>query len=95
MPLLSETSDEQGGYRQVIQHAFHEQLLTKADPQLGGLAVVYDKNLMEASGYAAVLADVSQEHVWLVEWHANDPDPGLQWIDRVLYIRDEHDSKLI
>eukprot|EP00894_Picocystis_sp_ML_P000974 jgi/Pico_ML_1/51491/g2515.t2 len=38
------------------------------DPNLvpgGKLAVVYDKNLMEASGYAAALADLMQEEVIL------------------------------
>lgn len=91
MPLLSETSDEQGGYRQVIQSAFQDQL-SKADPGLGGLAVICDKNMMEASGYAAVLADVAKEHVWLVEWHLDDPDPGLKWEDRVLYVRDQQNG---
>ncbi|KAI8638067.1 hypothetical protein BD408DRAFT_374073 [Parasitella parasitica] len=90
MPLLSETGDhnEQGGYRLVIESAFQDQL-SKADPSLGGLAVVCDKNMMESSGYAAVLADVAKEHVWLAEWHADDPDPDIKWQDRVLYIRDK------
>ncbi|KAI8981120.1 hypothetical protein BDB01DRAFT_795482 [Pilobolus umbonatus] len=90
MPLLSETDEhnEQGGYRQVIQYAFHEQL-SKADPETGGLAVVCDKNIMEASGYAAVLADVAKEKVWLAEWHVTDTDPDLKWEDRILYIRDK------
>ncbi|KAI8377702.1 uncharacterized protein BYT42DRAFT_497281 [Radiomyces spectabilis] len=90
MPLLSETDEhnEQGGYRQVIQSAFQEQL-SKADPNLGGLAVVCDKNMMESSGYAAVLADIAKEDVWLVEWHVGDPDPSVKFVDRVLYIRDE------
>jgi hypothetical protein len=94
MPLLSETDEhnEQGGYRQVIQCAFQEQL-SKADPSLGGLAVVCDKNMMESSGYAAVLADVAKEHVWLVEWHVEDPDPGVKWVDRVLHIRDKDGGK--
>ncbi|CAO3598726.1 unnamed protein product [Absidia cylindrospora] len=90
MPLLSETTDEhneQGGYRLVIESAFQEQL-SKADKTLGGLAVIYDKNIMESSGYASVLADVAQEDVWLVEWNVNDPDPNVKWEDRVLYVRD-------
>ncbi|SAL95646.1 hypothetical protein [Absidia glauca] len=94
MPLLSETDEhnEQGGYRLVIESAFQEQL-SKADRSLGGLAVIYDKNLMESSGYASVLADVSQEDVWLVEWNDNDPDPNVKWLDRVLYVRDLVDKE--
>ncbi|EIE85790.1 hypothetical protein RO3G_10500 [Rhizopus delemar RA 99-880] len=90
MPLLSETGEhnEQGGYRVVIESAFQHQL-SKADPQLGGLAVICDKNMMESTGYAAVLADVAKEHVWHVEWHADDPDPDAKWVDKVLYIRDK------
>ncbi|ORX45837.1 hypothetical protein DM01DRAFT_351813 [Hesseltinella vesiculosa] len=89
MPLLSETDEhnEQGGYRVVIQSAFQEQL-SKADQSLGGLAVIFDKNPMESSGYAAVLADVAKENVWLVEWKATDPDPSVKWVDRVLHVRD-------
>ncbi|KAI9318121.1 hypothetical protein BX666DRAFT_1856348 [Dichotomocladium elegans] len=90
MPILSETGEnnEHGGYRVVIESAFKNQL-SKADMSLGGLAVIYDKNAMESSGYAAVLADVAKEDVWLVEWYDNDTDPNVKWEDGVLYVRDE------
>lgn len=95
MPLISETDDnnEHGGYRVVMQSAFKDQL-SKADPSLGGLAVVYDKNVMESSGYAAVLADVAKEDVWLVEWYDDDPDPSVKWEDGVLHVRDEANGKI-
>lgn len=32
----------------------------------GGLAVLYDKNPMETTGYAAALANLTGEHVHLV-----------------------------
>ena len=35
----------------------------------GRLAVIYDKNPMEASGYAATMADVFQEEVLYVEFY--------------------------
>lgn len=94
MPLLSETDEynEHGGYRVVIKSAFQHQL-AKADPSLGGLAVVCDKNMMESTGYAAVLADVAQEHVWHVEWHVGDPDPDAKFVDGVLYVRDKEKRK--
>lgn len=91
MPLLSETN-EQGGYRLVIESAFREQL-SKADKGVGGLAVIYDKNVMESSGYAAVLADVAQEDVWLVEWNTHDPDPNVKWLDGILYVRSTDDDQ--
>ncbi len=64
-------------------------MIDNADKSLGGLAVVYDKNLMEASGYAASLAEVMKEKVWLVEFYEYDQDPPVKWIDRVMYIRDD------
>lgn len=94
MPFLSKTCDRspQQGYRLVIESAFENQL-SKADPSLGGLAVIYDKNSMECSGYAAVLADVAKESVWLCEWFMNDPDPDVKWDDGVLYVRDKDGGK--
>lgn len=94
MPYVSETGEcnAQRGYRLVIESAFEDQL-SKADISLGGLAVVCDKNMMECSGYAAVLADVSKEKVWLCEWYMNDLDPDLKWIDGLLYIRDKEKGK--
>ncbi|CAJ0865516.1 11048_t:CDS:2 [Entrophospora sp. SA101] len=86
MPLLSDT-DEYGGYQVVIESAFKE-AIEKADPSLGDLAVICDKNLMETSGYATALAEVMQEKVWFVQYYDDDDDPPVKWIDRVMYIRD-------
>ncbi|KAI8602667.1 hypothetical protein EDD21DRAFT_303400 [Dissophora ornata] len=86
MPLLSE-SDEHGGYRLVLESAFKDMIDT-ADRSLGGLAVVCDKNMMEASGYASTLAEVMKEKVWLVEYYEYDQDPPVKWVDRVMFVRD-------
>jgi hypothetical protein len=60
----------------------------------GDLAVVYDKNLMEASGYAAAMADVYNERVWLVEYLETDMDPPVRWTpDAVMEIRDGDGGK--
>ncbi|KAI9203146.1 uncharacterized protein BJ171DRAFT_510986 [Polychytrium aggregatum] len=88
MPLLQEIGDDHGGYSVVIDSTFKE-LIKQADPAVGGLAVVYDKNLMEASGYAAVMADSFKEKVWLVEFYHEDPDPPVKWVDAIMYVRDE------
>ncbi|KAF9173383.1 hypothetical protein BGX20_003342 [Mortierella sp. AD010] len=79
---------EHGGYRLVLESAFKD-IIDNADLSLGGLAVVCDKNMMESSGYAATLAEVMKEKVWLVEYYEHDQDPPVKWIDRVMYIRDE------
>ncbi|KAI8898808.1 hypothetical protein BC833DRAFT_657495 [Globomyces pollinis-pini] len=87
MPLINEIGDEHGGYGSVIDHSAIE-LFAKVDPNLGDLAVIYDKNSMEATGYAAVLADKTNEKVWLAEYHLNDPNPPVKWEDGVMFVRD-------
>jgi len=64
MPLIEEY-DELGGYRALIEQTFLPLLRRRRLPK-GALAVVYDKNQIEASGYAAALAEVSGEPVYLV-----------------------------
>ncbi len=59
--------DEQAGYRANLVNGFLPMLRGRQLPP-GELAVIYDKNLMEASGYAAALADLMGEHVHLVEF---------------------------
>src|SRR5690606_21118918 len=59
MPVRTD-DDEQGGYRTLIERAFLP-MLQKRGQAVGGLAVIFDKNEMEASGYAAALADLAQE----------------------------------
>ena len=90
MPLLSDM-EEHGGYGIVIDSTFKE-LVSHIDPSLGDLAVVYDKNYMEASGYAAVLADATNEKVWLVEYYINDNDPPVIWKDHLMYIRNSENG---
>ena len=88
MPLLHD-NDECGGYRVVLRSAFRE-LLSNLDPDAahGELAVVYDKNHMEASGYAATMAEETGEPVWLVPYKIDDKDPPVRWVDRIMHIRD-------
>ena len=87
MPLISD-ANEFGGYRTVLGTTFKE-LLGKADATMGALAVIYDKNTMEASGYAAVLAEIMQEPVWLVEVSDKNRESErlIKWVDKVLHIQ--------
>lgn len=86
MPLLDE-AQEQGGYRRLIERCFVPFAGKRGLPK-GRLAVVYDKNPMEASGYAAVMADVFQEEVFLAPFFQNDPDPPVRFTDGLMEIRD-------
>lgn len=91
LPKLEEV-DEQGGYRRLMEHAFLP-LLARRKPDKGRLAVLYDKNPMEASGYAATLADLVDEPVHLVPCFDGDPEPAYKFTEEgALSVRDEDGS---
>jgi hypothetical protein len=77
MPRLHE-SQEEAGYQTVIERSFLPFMKKRKGLPKGELAVLYDKNLMENSGYAATLATLSGEPVHLVPWYADDPDPTVR-----------------
>lgn len=66
MPLMEEYQ-EYGGYRKLIENTFIP-LLKKNRQNIdgGALAVLYDKNPMEASGYASTIADLMDEEVYYI-----------------------------
>ncbi len=86
MPLVSE-DNEQGGFRRLVQSAFKPLLERRAGA--GRLAVLYDKNPMECSGYAAAIADLADEPVLLVPYYDGDPNPRARFVDGVLEVRPE------
>jgi len=87
MPLLVE-SEEQGGYRRLLEQTFLPRLHAKRKLPSGGLAVLYDKNEMENVGYARVLADLCDEPVHLVYCGERDWGEVMTWKDRTLFVRD-------
>jgi hypothetical protein len=44
----------------------------------GALAVIFDKNTMETTGYAHALSDAFKEKVYLVEWYNYDKNPAVR-----------------
>ena len=86
MPLLSE-DDEQAGYRKLIEAAFLP-LIAKRKGASGDLAVLFDKNYMEASAYAAVIADLTGENVYLTPYPDGHEDPPARFADGLLEVRD-------
>ncbi|KAI8872863.1 hypothetical protein GQ42DRAFT_131780 [Ramicandelaber brevisporus] len=55
----------------------------------GDWAVIYENDSIEGSGYAAALADLSGESVWLAQYREADPDPPCKWDDDgIMYVRD-------
>ena len=86
MPLQDD-HQEQGGYRHLVARTIAP--LMRARKSLPGrAAVVYDKNPVEASGYAAALADALREDVLLAECHHDDPDGPLRFRHGVMELRD-------
>ena len=88
MPLVDD-NQEQGSYRLLIERTFKPYLKNLRHKIKGGLAVVYDKNPMEVSGYAEVIADVMQEPVYYVSFDKRDTDPSVEFRDGVMYVRNE------
>lgn len=82
---LQDDRQEQGGYRVLLQRS----LLPRLPPRSAGeLAVVYDKNPMEASGYAAALADLTGEGVHLVPFLPGCQDNVRFAADGVMEVRE-------
>ncbi len=87
MPIPSE-DDEQAGYRKLIATAFLP-LIAKRKSTSGRLAVLFDKNYMEASGYAAAIADLTGERVYLTPFPDGAEHPPARFTDGLLEVRDE------
>ncbi len=83
-PLLNEEHEE-GGYRSFVERTLLG--IFKRGRKFGQVAVIYDKNIMEASGYAATLADLLQEEVYLVPFHDKDKHPKVRTHDGFLQIQ--------
>lgn len=89
MPLL-DLNVEQGGYKRLIEKTFKP--MVEAHEMEGALAVIYDKNPMENIGYAATIADVFGENVFLAKFEKLDIDPPVQFENGVMFIRNEKDE---
>ena len=81
MPRVNE-SLEKAGYERLLRDSFLEQLNRRKGGPKGDLAVLYDKNHMENSGYASTLADLTGESVWLVPFHHDDVGRNAEFDDR-------------
>ncbi|MFT4759875.1 MAG: hypothetical protein ACI9XO_003646 [Paraglaciecola sp.] len=84
MPLVDD-NQEQGSYRLLVERTFKP--LLKNLKVKGALAVIYDKNPMEASGYAKVIADVMNEPVHYVAFYSEEENPAVWFEDGIMHIR--------
>jgi len=88
MPLMDDNK-EQGSYRLMIERTFKPYLKNLRKSVKGGLAVIYDKNPMEVSGYAEVIADVMQEPVYYINYPKDENDPKVRFEDGIMQILNE------
>ena len=77
MPRVDEDM-EQAGYGTLVERTFLPLLRRRGLPR-GGLAVLYDKNPMEATGYAAAISQAAGETAWIVPFYDRDPDPNARF----------------
>lgn len=91
MPLQDE-QQEMGGYAKLIERTFLPYIKEKRTRIKGNLAVIFDKNPMEASGYAAAMAELSGEHVHLVSYYDKGDNSHIKWDDGILYVLDEKNT---
>jgi hypothetical protein len=84
-------SDEHRGYKYLIENSFIPALKKKRLPK-GRLAVIYDKNYMECSGYAQTIADLTGEEVFLIP-HYNNGEQYVSFDDGIMYL-DYNDEKI-
>ncbi|MDP4820824.1 MAG: hypothetical protein NWR67_07445 [Saprospiraceae bacterium] len=86
MPLLNDNM-EQGGYRLLVERTLVPMIQKRKKNRDLNVAVIYDKNLMEASGYAHALADALKRPVHLAAFGAEDPAPPVRLEDGKVYVR--------
>ncbi len=91
MPLLDDNK-EQGSYRLMIERTFKPYLKNLRKSIQGGLAVIYDKNPMEVSGYAEVIADVMQEPVYYISFPKDDPESKVRFENGIMQILNEENE---
>lgn len=86
MPLIDENKED-GSYRLLIERTYIPYLKKKKsiNDQKGCLAVIYDKNHMEASGYAHVIADLFEENCYLVPFY-KDAHPKVKIEQDLIHI---------
>jgi hypothetical protein len=87
MPLTDDYQ-EQGNYRWLIEKTFKPYIEKGRISVKGDLAVLYDKNHMEASGYAAAMADVFGEPVHFASFFLHDKNPPVRFQNGGLYVFD-------
>jgi hypothetical protein len=87
MPIPNDEQEE-GGFKTLMETSFVPSLSRRGLPK-GGLALLYDKNPTEVFGYAAALADLTNEKVWVTPFPAESDSPAAHFDNGILHVRDD------
>lgn len=92
MPLLDDNKED-GAYRLLVERTFKPMLKSRQGGSKieGRLAVIYDKNYMETSGYAAVIADVFEEEVFLIPYYLGENNDHIKIQNNLLCVKIEEE----
>lgn len=85
-------ADDHRGYHKLISESFIPEMNKRKLPA-GALAVIYDKNLMETSGYAATMAEITGENVYLIP-HFDGEESYITFEDGVMIYTDEEGLRI-
>jgi hypothetical protein len=88
MPLPIDTQ-LQGGYKYLIENSFHPYSKIKRLSGDAAIAVLYDKNIMENSGYASTMADFYQRPVYLVPFYQGADNTHIRYRNKYIEILSE------
>lgn len=87
MPLLDDNKEE-GSYKLLIERTFKPMLKPKKGVVCikGKLGLIYDKNQMETSGYASVIADVFDEEVIYIPYYNGEDNAHVKMENDILHV---------
>ena len=78
----------------MVERTFKPYLKNLRNKIKGELAVVYDKNPIETSGYAKVIEDVMNKPVHYVPFYKDDPNPKVHFEEGVMYMIKEEGERI-
>ncbi len=84
---MRDEADDYRGYKTLIEESFLPYIKNSSID--GKVAIIFDKNHMEALGYAITISEAINESVLLVEDYSNDIDSPVQIRDGVIFVKDE------
>lgn len=86
MPTSFNQNVTESGYYKLLKKTYYSRF-QKQNPDDGVLAVIYDKNEMENSGYAAALSEIFHEPVYLVKFMQDETQPLVTFKDKKMWIQ--------